>query len=347
MKIPEYIEKYIYDDLDGVYEPGTNIDTNIENNENDNKRYLGTYFPRSLIENFLILCDLYKNQKIKSVIDNLENINILDFGTGTGGNIIAFMHFLKKIQYPTEKVRFVTIEGNEIAIEYQVKLFKKFNSEFGTKFKLMYEQKKFSLNTIENESKATLKYITEKYNIDKYDFITSSKFISEFYNSNFYLADGQKLYKTFIKFSGEYLTENGILLFLDLVSGNYDHNVRRPYTTQIMSNEVKKYLKDNNKNSLKILLPAPCSHWAHRCSCNDCYIQRTFEIEHLHTKGKNDLSNVSYFVFAKTDFANSILASLTEKNSYTISHNKWHPGYCEKSSRKEGNIDLPDGFKIN
>ena len=58
MKIREYIDKYIYEELGGFYERGTNIDTNIENKENDNKRYLGTYFPRSLIESFTILDDL-------------------------------------------------------------------------------------------------------------------------------------------------------------------------------------------------------------------------------------------------------------------------------------------------
>jgi hypothetical protein len=53
-------------------------------------------------------------------------------------------------------------------------------------------------------------------------------------------------------------------------------------------------------------------------------------------------------VLAKTDFANEILASLTEKKSYKISHNRWHPAYCENTNRQEGNItDLPDGFKIN
>jgi len=110
MKIPEYIEKYIYDELGGFYETGTNVDTNIDNNENDNKRYLGTYFPRSLIESYLILMDLYENKIIKEIIDNLNKINILDFGTGTGGNIIGFMHFFKNIKFPTEKVSFITIE---------------------------------------------------------------------------------------------------------------------------------------------------------------------------------------------------------------------------------------------
>jgi cyclopropane fatty-acyl-phospholipid synthase-like methyltransferase len=101
---------------------------------------------------------------------------------------------------------------------------------------LIYVTKKFSQNNIENESKATLNHIIEKYNIDKYDFITSFKFISEFYNSNFQLANSQNLYKSFIKFCDEYLTQKGIILFLDLVSGNYDRNNPRPYTTQIMSN---------------------------------------------------------------------------------------------------------------
>jgi hypothetical protein len=66
MRIPEYIEKYIYDELGGFYETGTNIDTNIENSENDNKRYLGTYFPRSLIESYTILFDLYENDIVKN-----------------------------------------------------------------------------------------------------------------------------------------------------------------------------------------------------------------------------------------------------------------------------------------
>jgi len=348
MKIPEYIENYIYDELGGFYETGTNIDTNIENSENDNKRYLGTYFPRSLIENFVILRELYENEKIKETINNLDKINILDYGTGTGGNILGFMHFFKKINFPSEKVQFVTLEGNKNAIEYQVKLFRKFNAEYGTKFKLIYATKKFSTTNFENEGNSILTHINEKFQIEKYDFITTFKFLSEFYNSNYQLAKGQELYKKFIEFNERYLTEKGILLLLDLVSGNYDRNNPRPFTTQIMSNEAKSCLQNNN-NNMKILIPISCALWSSNCRTNSCYIQRTFEIEHNHITGNylTDKSNISYFILAKNIYVNDVLENLTFQNSYSINQNWKNPGYCENGIQIKGSNNKATGFKIN
>jgi len=192
-----------------------------------------------------------------------------------------------------------------------------------------------------------LNLISDKYNIEKYDFITTFKFISEFYNSDYQTARTKKLYKKFIEFNEYNLKENGILIMLDLVSGNFNRIEGELFRTQIMSNEVKNYIRSNNRY-MTILIPASCAHWARMCNCEDCYIQRTIKIEHSHTTYAYDLSNVSYFVLAKTNFANTILNSLVIQNSYKISHNRWYPGYCENGNRLEGNIiNLSDGFKIS
>ena len=53
-KIPQYLDEYIYHDLGGVFQPGLNVDINLTNDESANKRYIGTYFPRSVVECFSI-----------------------------------------------------------------------------------------------------------------------------------------------------------------------------------------------------------------------------------------------------------------------------------------------------
>ncbi len=104
IELPKYIDNFIFNELKGYYEVGQNVDNNLHNDENANKRYIGTYFPRSLIESFSIFFELYQNTIIKQNLDNKPTLKILDIGTGTGGNILGLMHFFKKLNHYALKV---------------------------------------------------------------------------------------------------------------------------------------------------------------------------------------------------------------------------------------------------
>ncbi len=48
-ELPKYFDDFIFEELGGVFQPGQNVDVNLRNDETANKRYIGTYFPRSVI----------------------------------------------------------------------------------------------------------------------------------------------------------------------------------------------------------------------------------------------------------------------------------------------------------
>ncbi len=339
IKLPEYLDNYIYNELGGEYQrvsrDDTTADVNLYNDKNANKRYIGTYFPRSLVECFTIFNELYANQIIKQTIDSKEQLRILDVGTGTGGNIVGLMYFLKKIKFPSQNVVFYTIEGNNIAIEYQIKFVNKFNSEHKTRFKLRYLSLTFN-------SASSLKTQLENYLNQKefkFDIITVFKFLSEFYNADYSASQG--LFKIFTDSISQYLDYTGIFLVLDIINPNTGRNF--PFTTQIMSNEINEYIQSANAK-LKCIIPVSCAQWSCNCRTSMCYIERQFRISH--SKKTNDLSKVCYRVMVHTNFANRILSEVPTKDRYQIKHT--NPEYCENAVLHiiDENINIANGFKL-
>ena len=336
-ELPKYLDDFIFEELGGVFQPGQNVDVNLRNDETANKRYIGTYFPRSLIECYFIFQDLYAHGKIKGTIDNKTELKILDIGTGTGGNIIGLMHFLKNIKF-NNPVEFLTIEGNKNAIDYQIKFFNKFNQQFKTNYKLKYANITFQTNTLNSQ----LTELLNKLNT-KYDIITSFKFISEFYNSDYQNATG--LFKSFSQTLSNYLAEKGLFLLLDLVSGDYEHRNTRPFTTQIMSDELNQFVQMPN-SQLSYILPICCGFWSDGCRTQQCYIERQFEIKH--SRRTRDITKVTYRVMVKKIFAREILENVQAKEHYQMSYNSWHPRYCRNTSviEKTNETELPNAFKL-
>ena len=256
---------------------------------------------------------------------------------GTGGNIIGLMHFLKNIKF-NNPVEFLTIEGNKNAIDYQIKFFNKFNQQFNTNYKLKYANITFQTNTLNSQ----LTELLNKLNT-KYDIITSFKFISEFYNSDYQNATG--LFKSFSQTLSNYLAEKGLFLLLDLVSGDYEHRNTRPFTTQIMSDELNQFVQMPN-SQLSYILPICCGFWSDGCRTQQCYIERQFEIKH--SRRTRDITKVTYRVMVKKLFARQILENVQAKEHYQMSYNSWHPRYCRNTSviEKTNETELPNAFKL-
>lgn len=339
-KIPTWLDNFIFRDLQGEYRQVTRGDTsadiNLFNDENANKRYIGTYFPRSLVECFTIFCELYDHNMIKESLDNKNGLKILDIGTGTGGNVIGLMFFLKKIGFTGKSVDIFTIEGNKIAIDYQRKFVSRFNKEYGTEFNLYSSEIRFtSAKTFKSQLSEYLLRHTGKFNI-----ITSFKFFSEFYNANFEISQG--LYTSFTDFISNYIEKNGIILILDILNPNTGRTY--PFTTQIMSNELNAYLKTSTAK-LNYIIPVCCAKWNSKCHTNHCYIERKFEASH--SKKPNDTSKVCYRVLVSKEFSNQILSTLPDRKQYKITHT--NPQFCENTTvyRLTENVNIADGFKLN
>lgn len=339
-KLPEWLDKFIFDELKGEYRQvsrtDSSADINLLNDENANKRYIGTYFPRSLVEVYSIFMELYANQIIKNSVDKKTQLKIFDIGTGTGGNIIGLMFFLKKINFQSDNVEIYTIEGNKIAIDFQKKFVERFNQTYNTSFKLFATELVFT-------SAVTFTQQLDNYfltNPKTFDIITSFKFFSEFYNSNYNLSQG--VFTKFAIYISKHISDKGILLILDVLNPNTGRTY--PFTTQIMSNELNAYVKSNNA-TMNYIIPVCCAKWNSKCEKNLCYIERLFTVRH--SKKTNDVSKVCYRVIVHKEFSNQIIKSLPDNGKYKITQT--NPQFCEHTNvyNLTENTNIADGFKLN
>jgi len=308
--LPQEIDRMLFNELDAIYQPGENFDLNLPNNAQKNRIYLGTYFPRSFVESYQIFTLLLNDKLIQQSINLKKYINILDIGTGTGGNVIGMMKAMVERGVNSNVVKIFSIEGNENASFYFKRIVDRFNSQYNTHFVLQQEKIIFST---ENLKEQMTDYLREKS--IKFDFITSSKFLGEFYNQS-----GDKdirLFQSLTEVVSKYLHPEGIYILLDVVAGSRDHKCT--FKTIIMSDELNNYV-NSNSDSLKFIFPSPCAYWSSICRTRGCYIEICFKISHSHFQ--NDESKVAFRIMTHNIFANNIISQRVISEKYKISRKK-------------------------
>jgi SAM-dependent methyltransferase len=185
LQFPLELEEFILKNFGGFYKCDyEKVKQTLEYDEKDNKGYLGTYFPGSFSESYAIFSSLFRNESIRNSFEMKRDIYILDIGSGTGGNLLGLLFFMKKflIEFDNKRIHIVSIDGNHSALDFQRKLIDRFFPNVANFF-----QKRLILsrNNFKNELKNTI----NDYNISKkFDIIMSFRFINEFYSPPFPLS---------------------------------------------------------------------------------------------------------------------------------------------------------------
>lgn len=249
------LKNIIYDEMGG-YEDSNfkKVEKNLCNSRQDNLQYLGTYFPRTLVEYFLITEELQKNKAIENTLRNKEVINILSIGCGTGGDIIGLLLSLSSnVLIANKKVQVNAIDGNNDALELLEDIVNKFNESL------------FQFNELSVTRKCI--NLKERFYIDKnrkFDFIITSKFLNEI---DYESIDGRKVYKEFIEFYSNFLNDTGIMIITDVASQSPSEGEFIPIR---MSRQIGEFLIKNTE--FRSILPLCCLHLSKECfnSRNEC-----------------------------------------------------------------------------
>jgi hypothetical protein len=276
--LPTWLEQSIFVKHNAKYAPNhEKFDMNLNLTREELKVYLGTYFPRSYSESFCIFDNLFKNKKYKSLAKK-ETINILDVGSGTGGNLIGLLVSLNKYGLAIKEVNIVALDGNKEALEILSDLIEDFSITSTFKINLKTVSQHFtSLKDL---------YCSEDEN---FDFIMSSKLGCEL------IANGwTKFYHDLTIFCLPKLTSTGLFLMLDVTT-----KVASMFNPILMSEQINKAVKILGK--YKSLIPISCGEFEFNCAGN-CFTQRTFFVTHSHKR--KDKSKVTYRVIGNTDFVN-------------------------------------------
>ena len=82
LTLPDWLDRFIYNDLKGIYCRSNEDMTVIDWDKSDVLKYLGTYFPRSYTEAY---CIFSHYMKVVNPYEHKTELSIFDFGCGTGG----------------------------------------------------------------------------------------------------------------------------------------------------------------------------------------------------------------------------------------------------------------------
>ena len=275
--IPHWLDLALFNNLSAVYSPEhKKFEYNLDIDSEDVKVYLGTYFPRSYAEAFCIFDDLFKSRQYMEEFKSVPVINILDYGCGTGGELIGLVVALSKHVFTSKTINIFAIDGNNDAIKALKKLIEILSSNVRHKISLTCLNK-----TITCEEDFQISGVPECH------FILNSKMVCELISKK--ITDGNCYYKIADSLA-KLLADNGILYILDVTTKDEHSNLFYP---QLMNQGLNNFISQNKEFST--LLPLACESWK---DCKDaCFMQQTFNVSH--SRRSNDESRVCYRLICK------------------------------------------------
>lgn len=278
--LPTWLQQRIFEKHNAQYSPDhQRYDKNLNLSDDELKVYLGTYFPRSYGESFCVFDNVFESMQYSSLASK-EEINILDIGCGTGGNLIGLIVALNKYNKATKKVNIIAIDGHLNALCILCDLVYEFSNKAT-----------FAINLITKtqpiDSVKELGWVADS----EFDFIMSFKMGCEL------IAEGNTdFYYDLTKFSLPLLSKTGLFFLLDVTT-----KVGITYNPILMNIQVNRAIKE--LAGYKTLIPVTCGEFEKECT-ELCFTQRTFNISHSHKI--NDKSKVTYRILANSDFVNQI-----------------------------------------
>lgn len=321
------LEKYIFETLGGIYNARPELaGLNLSNDAEANTYYLGTYFPRSYIEAYNIYGNIFKNDKIVSVINSKNSIEILDIGSGTGGNLIGLLEVLNS-RVKNKVINIYSIDGNDIALEYQRKMIVDLYSFLDDNGNIISWHK--YLVQFKDKNDILLQIDKIGFNLG-FDIIQTFKFANEFYNLDYLMNQGT--YQELLKVGEKYLRESGVMVLEDItnpVGGGM-------FNSYIMNNECKTYFRDYN-SSLRYILPKSCAFMHSTCIIDNCFTKKEFILSHRGSM--RDITKITYKLFIKEPLGTTVLSGIKDEQCYKISNNV----YCSKEYYTYNCYSSPSG----
>ncbi len=286
-RLPHWLDLVLFKKFGAVYSPEYNrYEYNLDLNEQEVKVYLGTYFPRSYAEAFCVFDDLLSNHNYLNILNGKPQINILDYGCGTGGELIGLLVALSKYLNTTKEINVTVVDGNSNALNSLREIASELKSRTHHNISLACIEK-----TIETEED-----LENMIGDSLYHFVLNSKMVCELISKKV-IADNA--YSKVADVLTSLMAEDGILYMLDVTT--MDSNLRQFYP-RLMNQELNEYLSNNK--SFATLLPLACSSWY---SCKEaCFIQQTFCVSH--SQKHNDESRVCYRLICRQNFKDKVFS---------------------------------------
>lgn len=221
--LPEYLDSFIFGHLDGKYCRCNTDMTVIDWGAKEICNYLGTYFPRSFAESYCIFKHYLTHSE---AFKGAENLKVLDFGCGTGGEIIGFATALAECRPDIKTLKVRAIDGNQ----YALNRFEDIKDEFNRVNALQIDSTPSAIKIDDFYDLSILDAILD-YN---YDLVISFKAVCEFVTKQQF--DEKNAYEHIANFMLPRISDDGCMLLADVTTKN---NVVREWLPDLMDNGLQ------------------------------------------------------------------------------------------------------------
>lgn len=321
-KLPGWLDDCLFGQLGATYHPEYDeAEYTLPSDEARVKGYLGTYFPRSYCETLCIAANLFHNSgyydSIKNTAQLSHEINILDIGCGTGGEIVGLLRVLDHYLPKDVKFNIYAFDCNEFALKYMSQAVSAFAAEVHPATKIVLKEQHLV------QSKDDFPLMALGVAGTEFDYILCCKMCGELKSRHVVEQPYSAVASTF----SARLKDNGIMLILDLTSKPKSIWCKH-YLPVEMNHELNEFISSNAE--FCTLVPKPCSAYPD-CSeayCYDdddddddgCYMQKRFWVSH--SRWSEDLSKVCYRIICKNVLRNQMHGSAPDQNRAYIIHNE-------------------------
>ncbi len=265
-KINKELYDYIYLTIGAKYKKDPHgVQSNLENDRNKNLEYLGTYFPRSYVESYRIFCnvfDCFFNYDFKFG----NTINILDVGSGTGGQLFGLLQALYEKSVHV-KVNIFSVDGNKDALNIQKDIFdKQIKCRYGGRIKLYIYNERY------NNKEDFIRHIKSKFY--EINIMLSFKFLSEMVGTN------EGIYTETLEIAENILSSDGILCLVDTTNEVKKNDGQNLYIPFISNKEVFAYFREKQNTRLHYFLPSCCAKNIDKCPRDKCFVSYTVPVKY-------------------------------------------------------------------
>ena len=316
--LPEWIDEAIFDRFRANHKPAgrrRTFNRNLDSDRDGILTYLGTYFPRSLAESFVIFDSLLSDKGLANALSCEERISICSVGTGTGGDLLGLVLAINKRVPTATQLDIVSIEGNENAHEIMCSLFDVVQMHVTTNLNLRL------VNHVFEPPKpfARVDKILPS-SPDAFDFIISSKMLNELDSARV----SEQPYYEFCSAFTDLLKLTGVLLVLDVTSPN---GAGGRWTPTLLNGQVNDFLAECDQ--FKTILPLLCNRFEGDCM-SSCYTQNAIYVSYRNIT--NECSKICYRVIGSSELADKLSGSVALWNCPITEDNRAH---CQEFNRAD------------
>lgn len=292
--LPNWLYDYIFNQLGAEEKPNPKeFCKNLHSDDEKNKIYLGTYFPRSFAESYCIHDNLFAYEPYRQSVRGKQKMTILSVGCGTGGDVLGVLCAIAKNMPDVVNVEIVAYDGNNIAIDYLVDL----TSLEPLKDRFTIKHRCVPLPiTCREDLEHYMAYMGEGF-----DLITSFKFVNELMDAGIL---GRDAFEVVACLLAPKLSETGIMTILDVTDKHLGE-----WQSKNMNGGLCSFSK--SQSDFETLIPVSCHFHDKKCRGDGCFTNKRF----YGTFTADD--KVTYRVIGRKEYVNYLYAALKDGRSYS------------------------------